>query len=153
MRKNVHLLKNHWHVFLCAQETALEQLTDSVYSPSIMKVLGLTSWQGVVTLIMLSGSFPCNHNVSLTQLSDTNAGYTVCTLLMIWLSVREFRPMVPYRKAHHSPQIGWSVLLGTSPVVCHSVPVGIRLYSCKLACVCVCVVVLHFSNGTVFNYY
>lgn len=46
----------------CAEEASVEQLTDSVYLPSIMKVLGLTSWQGVVTVIMLSGSFPCNHN-------------------------------------------------------------------------------------------
>lgn len=32
-----------------------------------MKVLGLTSWQGVVTLIMLSGSLPWNHDGSLAQ--------------------------------------------------------------------------------------
>lgn len=47
-----------------AEETAAEQLTDSMYLPSIIKVLGLTSWQGVVTVTMLSGSFPCNHNDS-----------------------------------------------------------------------------------------
>lgn len=27
-----------------------------------MKVLGLTSWQGVVTVIMLRGSFPCDDD-------------------------------------------------------------------------------------------
>lgn len=47
------------------------QLTHSVYLPSILKVLGLTSWQGVVTVIMLSGSLPCNNNDSLTLMPDT----------------------------------------------------------------------------------
>lgn len=47
------------------------QLTHSVYLPSILKVLGLMSWQGVVTVIMLSGSLPCNSNDSLTLMPDT----------------------------------------------------------------------------------
>lgn len=40
----------------------LKQLTASLNVPSILKVLGLTSWQGVVTVIMLRGSFPCDDD-------------------------------------------------------------------------------------------
>lgn len=56
----------------------------AMHLPSIMKVLGLTSWQGVVTVIMLSGSFPCNHNDSFTQVVDADmlyansSGYDSC---------------------------------------------------------------------------
>lgn len=73
MHKNVHSFK---FLFICgisncncAEETAVEPLAGVVYLPSIIKVLGLTSWQGVVTVIMLSGSFPCNHNDALTHTS------------------------------------------------------------------------------------
>lgn len=60
MHKNVHIKIPLTYLF--EYQCVVEQLADSVYLPSIIKVLGLTSWQGVVTVIMLSGSLPCNHN-------------------------------------------------------------------------------------------
>lgn len=70
MHKNVHIKIPLTHLF--EYQCVVEQL--AVYLPSIMKVLGLTSWQGVVTVIMLSGSLPCNHKDSKIQLSDGSFG-------------------------------------------------------------------------------
>lgn len=41
--------------------------------PSIINVFGLMSWHGVVTVIMLRGSFPCKHKAQSVVLAQSNS--------------------------------------------------------------------------------
>lgn len=44
--------------------------------PSIMNVFGLMSWHGVVTVIMLRGSFPCGHKAWSVVLAQSISFWT-----------------------------------------------------------------------------
>lgn len=94
--------------------------TDSLYLPSIIKVLGLTSWQGVVTVIMLSGSLPCNQNDSFN--TAPSCKHTLCKSTYFNMSSNR-GSVVPYKRDHGAPLIKWSMLMDTSPTICHSVAV------------------------------